>query len=155
MEVIEATVTAVDQRSRAVTLRGPAGNEIEVMAGPEVRNLAQVRVGDKLRVSYYTAVIAALNQAGGGTGDVTLAAARADEGERPTAVAGATVTGTVEVVSIAAEGKRVSFRDSEGQLRSIDVPRAESQAFARKLKPGDLVDISYVEAVAVELDAGD
>ena len=41
-----ATVTAIDMNTRQVTMRGAGGNTFTVVAGPEVRNLSQVRVGD-------------------------------------------------------------------------------------------------------------
>ena len=154
-EVIEATVTAIDQSSRLVKLRGPRGNEIVMMAGPEVRNLEQVKVGDTLRVTYYSAMIASLANDSGSVSDMTLSAARAEEGARPGAAVGATVTDTVEIVAVADEGRLVTFRDVSGFLRSIDVQREESRAFARKLSPGDLVQIEYVEAVAIELEGAD
>jgi hypothetical protein len=61
---------------------------------------------------------------------------------------------TVEIVSVAKDGKSVSFRDAEGRLQSIRVRREDAQAFARKLNPGDLVDIRYSEAVAVSVEPG-
>jgi hypothetical protein len=59
---------------------------------------------------------------------------------------------TVEIVSVAKDGKSVSFRDTKGRLQSIQVRREDAQAFARKLTKGDLVDIRYSEAVAVSVE---
>jgi len=39
-----ATVEAVDQATRVVTLKGSKGNVFDITAGEEVRNLAQVKV---------------------------------------------------------------------------------------------------------------
>ena len=38
------------QSTREVVLRGPDGNSVTVTAGPEVRNLTQVRRGDRVVV---------------------------------------------------------------------------------------------------------
>ena len=62
VEVIEATVTAVDAESRLLVLRGPAGNEMAFRVGDEVRNLPQVEVGDILRVSYFTGFVYAMGR---------------------------------------------------------------------------------------------
>ena len=48
-----ATVVAVDQSTRMVTLKGPKGNSVTFKASDEVRNLAQVKVGDEVRFGYY------------------------------------------------------------------------------------------------------
>jgi hypothetical protein len=68
---------------------------------------------------------------------------------------GATTRQTVEILSVAPDGTAVSFRDADGLLQSIDVPREEGQAFARKLRPGDLVDIRYTEAIAVGVESAE
>ena len=41
-----ATVTAIDLTTREVTLRRDNGSTFTLVAGPEVRNLPQIRVGD-------------------------------------------------------------------------------------------------------------
>src|SRR5574342_713513 len=49
----KATVEAIDQKTRMVPLKGPEGNSVTVKAGPEVRNLAKVNVGDEVKFTYY------------------------------------------------------------------------------------------------------
>lgn len=51
-----ATVTAVDQKARTVTLKGPEGNEITMAVGEEVTRLAEVKVGDLLDIGYLQAL---------------------------------------------------------------------------------------------------
>jgi hypothetical protein len=149
VQEIEATVMAVDADSRILVLRGPAGNEFGFRVGPEVRNLAQVEVGDILRVSYHTGFVFSMAEPGMAGADAAIGVGRAEEGDRPAAMIGATTRQTIEILSVAPDGTAVSFRDAGGILQSIDVPREEGQAFARKLSPGDLVDIQYTEAIAV------
>lgn len=149
VEELEATVVAVDASARTLALRGPDGNVAAFNVGPEVRNLAQVKVGDILRVSYYSGVLFSIAEPGQAGEDGAVAAGRAEEGERPGMMAGATMRETVEILSVARDGTAVSFRDAEGHVQSIDVPREEGRAFARKLRRGDLVDIQYTEAVAI------
>ena len=50
--VTTATVEKVDQQTREVTLRGADGEVVTVVAGPEVRNLPQLRVGDRLTATF-------------------------------------------------------------------------------------------------------
>ena len=154
VEVIEATVTAVDLERRVVTLRGPEGNSLNIHVQPQVRNLAQVSAGDKLRVSYTRALIASMTEPGQASSEVPVvaAAARAPEGGMPGVAAGAVISATVEIISVGADGTTLTFRGPAGELRSIEVEREVSRTFVRKLKPGDEVDMTYSEAVAVEVE---
>ena len=43
---VTATVEAVDLDNRIVTVKGPEGNLVDIKAGDQVKNLAQVKVGD-------------------------------------------------------------------------------------------------------------
>ena len=47
-----ATVTAVDQKTRTLTLKGAEGNEITMTVGEEVKRLNEIKVGDQLEVGY-------------------------------------------------------------------------------------------------------
>jgi len=49
--VITATVKAIDKKNRVVTLQSPDGKVAKVKCGPEVRNFAQIRVGDEVKTS--------------------------------------------------------------------------------------------------------
>ena len=52
LEEVSATVTSVDQATRMVGLKAADGSTSAFEVGPEVKNLAQVHVGDKVVVSY-------------------------------------------------------------------------------------------------------
>jgi hypothetical protein len=56
-----ATVESVDQQTREVRLRAPDGRTLAVVAGPEVRNLPELKAGDVVRVTYYESVAARLD----------------------------------------------------------------------------------------------
>ena len=150
-EEIAAIVTAVDQSQRLVTVRGPQGNEVTLEAGPEVRNLAQVRVGDTVRVIYEQAYIATLTDAEEVDPFVPVAvgAVRAEPGERPAAAVGSIVTMLVKIESVGPDGLTVTFSGPDGQLQAIYVRREESQAFVRSLRPGDIVELTLAEALAI------
>ncbi len=50
VETISATVTAIDYPTRNVTLKDAQSNQRTVVAGPDVRNLEQVKVRDQVRI---------------------------------------------------------------------------------------------------------
>ena len=151
---ISATIIAVDQELRLVTLRGPQGNLTAIEAGPEVRNLAQVEVGDTLRVVYERTYIATLTDAevASTVTDVAAAAVRAEVGETPGGAVGTMSTMMVTIESIGPEGRSATFRGPDGQLQAIDVQRPEGREFSRGLNPGDVVQLTFAEALAIMVE---
>ena len=82
---VTATITAIDAATRDITLKGPQGREVVVTAGPEVRNFAQMKVGDQVDVEYVEALTLELKKGGGQPVAKTETAgmARAKPGEQP------------------------------------------------------------------------
>ncbi len=157
LQTITATVEAIDLKTRMVTLRGPEGRTETINVPPEARNLAQVKVGDKLVVKYYQSVGAALKPKGTaaapGAADAAVAAARAEPGAKPAGVVGGTVSATVTVESVDQKTSTVTFKGPEGQVRHVQVKDPAAQKFAATLKKGDQVDLTYTEALAVSVEA--
>jgi hypothetical protein len=46
----------------------------------------------------------------------------------------------------------VSFTGPQGMLRTITVQNPDAQAFIKKLKKGDEVEITYTEALAISVE---
>jgi len=152
---VEATVVSVQKAERLVGLRGQDGRVVTVKAGPEVRNFDQIQVGDTVVTSYYEAIGFALRQTGAAADSgVDLVAGRAKPGERPGAAMGAVARTTVTIESVDAKSDTVIFRGEDGLVRAVPVRTDEGRAFARKLRPGDRVDITYTEALAIRVDPG-
>jgi hypothetical protein len=151
---VTATVEAIDLADRLVTLRGPEGNSVTVEVGPEVRNLAQVKVGDRVVVAYYAAIAAEFKKPGEGVKGVQadVASARAEPGARPGGIVGGQVKATVIIDSVDAKSNTVSFTGPQGMLRTITVQNPDAQAFIKKLKKGDEVEITYTEALAISVE---
>jgi len=154
VEDIAATVTAIDQSRRLVTLRGPQGNDLTLEVGPSVRNLAQVQVGDIVRLSYEQTYLATRTDSVemSPSVPVTVGAAVAELGERPGAAVGAMATMTVRIESVGPDGLTVTFSGPDGQLQAIYVQREESQAFVRSLRPGDIVELTFAQALAITVE---
>lgn len=144
----EATVTAINHETREVTLQNTSGESFTFIAGDEVRNLAQVEVGDRLVVEYMEAINIKVLSPGeaelGAAG--SAAASRAELGEKP---GGAVVSETVLVVEIEAinkENETVTLKDAEGNIKTVKV---RNPANLDKVAIGDKVKITYTEALAI------
>ena len=146
---VTATITAIDPASREVTLKGPQGNELQVVAGPEVKNFAQLKTGDKVQMQYVEAVTVELKK--GGTAPVARTEKSGMEsaapGARPGAIAGRRVTVVGDVIAVDAPTQTVTVR---GPKRTVELSIADPEQFKRIAK-GDQIEAEYVEAAAVAI----
>lgn len=149
---IEATVEAINPATREVTLKGPQGKEVTVKAGSGVRNFDKVRVGDKVVMSYYQGIAAQMSK-GGETAKEPAAAAFAYRSQtgNPGGGVGGSVTSTVTIEALDAANHTVAFRRPDGTIDVVTLKSPQMQSFAQTLKPGDKVDVTYTESIAVNL----
>jgi len=147
---VTATITAIDAATRAVTLKGPQGKEITITAGPEVKNFAQMKVGDQVNAEYVEALTLELKK--GSTAPVgrtdQAAAGAAKPGERPAGLAGRQVTITAEVVGVDPATQTVTLR---GPQRTVELKVPDPAQFKLVAK-GDRVEATYTEALAIAVE---
>jgi hypothetical protein len=148
-----ATVTAIDYQTRLVTLRGTSGNSLTLVVDSDVKNFGQVKVGDKVTVSYYQGFAAEVKKPGTGVKGVeqTAAGATGAPGERPGVGVGAMIRTTVIIESVDTSFDTVTFRRQDGSVRTIAVSDPNIRKAIHDLKKGDEVEVSYIEAVAIEV----
>lgn len=156
LSTLTAKVTAIDQATRMVTLTGPKGNSRTFKASDEVRNLAQVKVGDKVLVEFYEGVVAELDTSNSPAQGVTVTegAARAPLGQHPAGAMTQVVSKTVQVVAVDSKRNTIRFHDvgaSADTARTLDVKKPEFQKMLKTLKAGDKVTVSYFEALAISV----
>jgi hypothetical protein len=96
---------------------------------PAVKNLAQVKVGDKIGLTYYQSVAASLSKAGdapAASNQIETDTAKA--GERPGASARSTTSVPVTIVSVDTQKNVVKFRGDDELVRSTDVLSPEGKS---------------------------
>ena len=147
---VTATITAIDAKTRDITLKGPQGNEVTVTAGPEVKNFAQMKVGDQVNIEYLEALTLELKKGGGMIVQRTVkeGMAGAKPGEQPAGGAGRQVTIVADVVGVDAAKQTVTLR---GPKRTVDLRIPDPEQFKRVAK-GDQVEATYTQAVAVVVE---
>jgi hypothetical protein len=147
-----ATIEAIDPESRLLVIRTPDEGIATMFAGPEIRNFEQIKVGDKVKVTYTAAVAAAITKSKAKpTETYDAAAITAPAGSKPAAAVGQTITTTVQIESVDTSFDVVSFKRPDGFVRSIAVESPEAKKFIRTLKKGDMVDVAYTEALAISV----
>ena len=144
---IAATVTAIDKATRAVTLKGPKGNEMSVTAGPEVKNFDQIKVGDQVTLEYVEALSLQLKKGGGLPVARTeqAGAAAAKPGEKPAGAVGRQVTVVADVVEVNEQNKVVTLK---GPQRTVELKVNDPEQL-KLIKKGDQVEATFTEAMAI------
>ena len=148
---MQATVTAIDVATRMVTLKGDDGIETTMQVDNRARNLAQVKVGDIVKVAYVQALAWQLSKSTKmePTVKVEEAAGRTEPGEKPGGAAGRRITMTAQIEAIDTAAGTVTLKGPGGNSRTI---KAKNPDNLKKVKVGDLIDISYTEAVAIKVE---
>lgn len=149
-----ARVVAVDAKTRLITLSDEQGSTWTVHAGPEVRNFDRIAAGDSVTVRYVESLAVSLAKPGVAAAppSATIVAGRAKPGEMPGAAIGGQITSTVRIELVDTEKNIVVFTPPGGGLRAVRVRREEGKEFIKGLKPGDQVQITYTEAMALSVE---
>jgi ribosomal protein S17 len=151
---MQATVTAIDLKTRMVTLKGPEGDETTIHVDKRARNLPQVKVGDIVKVAYVQHVAWQVREPGaaapGGDVGAEAAAVRAEPGQKPAGAVGQRVTFAATIEAIDLAKGTVTLKGPQGNSQTI---KARNPANLKKVKVGDVVDITYTEALASKVEA--
>ena len=148
----KATVVGVKKKEREITLRDEQGAELVMVAGPEVRNFAQIKKGDIVEVEYHRAAVSALEKAGDtNMAGQTSAIERAPAGAKPGMAAMHTSTIVATVLEADQKNRLLTVQGPKGGVVTMKVP-PEMKAFD-SLKKGDKISAVYSEAIAVSVKA--
>jgi len=149
--VATAVVEAINHETREVTLRGPEGDSVSIVASEEARNLGQVKVGDTVTIEYLQSMsidVVAGDGSEPGVGELG-AIARTEEGQMPGVAVVDTVVVTATVEEINIEANTFKLRYPEGEIKEYTARNPEN---LKKSEVGDIVVITYTEAMAISVE---
>lgn len=154
-DLLETSVEIVglNPSKREVTVRDDLGEELTFVAGEGVENFADLSIGDGISVQYYEGVVAAMQPADSEdfTGEERVLAAVGASENAATEILASAITMTVTVDGIYEDGDRVEFTDANGDSYTRTIMRDEMKDFVRTLSPGDKVNVSLIEGLAVDI----
>ena len=130
----------------------PEGNTVSFVASEEARNLPQVKVGDIVMTEYVQTMsieVFANDGSEPAAGELTVAG-RSKEGEMPalTAIDAVVVTATVEEINL--EANTFKLKGPSGAIKEYTARDPEN---LKKAEVGDIVVITYSEAIAISVEA--
>ena len=152
-ETLTAKVKKVDVTTREVTLVGEDGVETTFKAGPDVKNLAQVKVGDVVSTTLDQSLTLWLLGADQAAPELSVGSDvyRAAPGQKPGGMMTADVSGVATVEAIAADKKSVTLKGPKGNLVKLAVRNPEN---LDGVTVGTRVGFAYSETLAIGVSPG-
>jgi len=151
--VVEAKVTlvvdSIDKASRSVVLKNAKGETMKVVAGDEVKNFDQIKVGDNVVASYTQGLVMTLKKGGGALRE------RIDSSEKGSAAAGEKPAGyEVKEVTFVADVQQVDLKNQtvtlRGAVKTVRLKIKDPEQL-KLIKKGDQVEGVFAEAVAISV----
>jgi len=145
-----ATIMAIDSTLRVLTLKNEKGEEDSFAVGPAVTRFNELKVGDKVKMTYYESLVFQVLK----PGETSTAA---NEKAAFTRATGALPGGTVATQM----KKTVTVKSIDPVVPSITVTTEDGRTVTRKIedkknlekvKVGDRIDITYTEALLVNIE---
>jgi hypothetical protein len=146
----EATVVAINRPSRKVTLQNARGQVVTVKVPADV-DLNRVRTGANVLIGVLETVSVKVMPPGSAALGNTLEVASTQPGQPQGRAWGQQLTIVAEVTAIDLASHTVTLRGAGGHSETITVRNPEVQQRMTTLQVGDLVELTYAEALATRL----
>ena len=154
VELPLATVTAVNPKTREITLRDNTGEITTIVAGDEVRNFPQIKVGDILRVRMLQSLLMEVrpHNALVTRTEIEEGVALAPKGGQPGMATGRRITTVVTIQALDMKKDFVKFTLPNGEVRTTTAKTSAGKELLHTLKVGDQVDVVFTDAVGISLE---
>ncbi|MGL6426741.1 hypothetical protein [Aeromonas hydrophila] len=143
----QATVTAIDMASRKVSLKNADGEAFDIVAGEQVTNLANLKVGDTVALRYMQMLDLELLKGTAGVRKriVEVAAGKAEAGEKPGAGIGKKVTLYGDVIAVDKGQQTITVKGVDHTL----VLKVHNPAQFVLIAKGDQIKAVQTQAVGI------
>ena len=149
---ITATVTiqSIDKANRLITIKDESGAEDMMLVGPAMKRFDELKVGDKVKISYQESLVFQVKKPGDPTttaGDT--AKLTPGTGAAPSGTLSRQLTTSVEVLAIDPKLPSITVKTVDGRTvtRKVDNPKN-----IEGVKVGDKIEITYTQAAVLSVD---
>ena len=145
-----ATIQAIDKANRLVTLKDESGAEDTMQVGPAMQRFDELKVGDKVKVTYSESLVLQVRKPGdpvktaGDDAKLTKGT-----GASPAATLSRQQTTTVDVLAIDQKLPSITVKTADGRTvtRKVENPKN-----LEGVKVGDKIDITYTQAAIISVE---
>jgi Cu/Ag efflux protein CusF len=145
-----ATIVAIDSTNRLISLKAEDGITDTIVAGPDVKRFAELKVGDKVTFTYYESIVYAIQQPGAKPPAPEAAALVRGAGPKPGGTLSEQMTAIVTIKAIDVAIPSVTLTTADGSTMSFKV---EDKKNLTGVKVGDKVQITYTRALAISVES--
>jgi hypothetical protein len=143
-----ASIVGIDNTDRSVLLKMDDGSQSWVHVPESVNTFERVKMGDKVDVDFYRSM--AISIAPAGT-KPSMSATQVGAVDLAAGIRSREYNFSATVVSVDAAADTVTFKGPKGRIATVTVQSPALQAKLPTLKPGQVVQFDYTEAVAADL----
>jgi hypothetical protein len=148
MKTVTATVEAIEQSTRQVTVKKPDGTDVTFYVPTSMKGFDKLKVGDKIKAKYYDNVVLQLKQPGSANVDSEAGKLVPVEGA-PAGTMSYQRTITATITAIDPKAPSITFTGPNGWKYSS---RVHDPAALAKVKVGDKVDITWTMALLMSAE---
>ena len=146
---VSAKVESIDLATRTVVLATEDGKSTSVVVPESIANLDKLKVGDTVKSTYAVALAAEILKPGEPAAPAAVSAAKQGGGQ---IVGARQVSAVLKVNAVDLATNSVTLTGPQGNTRTVQVKRPELREKLKTLKPGDEVQITYTEAMAITVE---
>ncbi|HEX4550940.1 hypothetical protein [Pseudomonas sp.] len=150
---VTTKVLAVDAANHQVVLEGAEGRQVHVQLSEKAKNLANLQVGDLVKVEVQRSVAAYLDtdvdKGLPGTVERTGELRKAPGTDNPGGEAYRQIQVQLKITKIDLKKNEVTLENPAGQSKTLDVKKPEIQAKLKDLKVGQSVVVTYTDVLKV------
>ena len=150
---VTTKVLSVDAANHQVVLEGAEGRQVHVQLSDKAKNLANLKVGDLVKLEVQRSVAAYLDtdvdKGLPGTVERSGELRKAPGSENPGGEAYRQIQVQLKITKIDLKNNQVTLENPQGQSKTLDVKKPEIQAKLKDLKVGQSVVVTYTDVLKV------
>jgi hypothetical protein len=153
VKTVYATIQAINLETREVTLKGQQGNVFTLVADPEIKRLAEFKVGDDIVLDYSISIAAEIRtpteEEKANPYKVTEDATKAGADKKPGVEGYKIIEAVVTVEGLDRQTQTVTIKGPKGNYLAVKV---KDPSTLEKLRLGDVALVVYSEAFALRIE---
>jgi Cu/Ag efflux protein CusF len=146
---VTATVEKIDLKNRKVTLLLDDGKKKTYKVDNRVQNLAQVKVGDHLAISFTEEILIVVGKSNESPGAAAGEQVSVAPNGKPGVMMVDTSAMSAQILAVDAQNHRITLLDPDGKKRTIKVSKKVNNL--NDLKVGDTVDMLMTDSTVIEI----
>jgi len=141
-------IAAIDKGSRVVTLKNAKGDTMSIVCGDEVKNFAQLKVGDEVQTKYTESLTVHVEGSGEAEATSEMMTSQAKPGEKPSASITERMTAKAVIKAIDKTKGTATLQTMSGEHFTVE---ADNKANLDKVQVGNAVVVTYTIGHAISV----